>query len=48
MLSGSVVAIMKMTCDGGSSEGFEQGVRPVGDLVGFVEDVDLVAVAGGE
>ena len=29
-------------------EGLEQGVEGgVGDLVGFVEDVDLVAVAGG-
>ena len=29
-------------------EGFEQGVEGrVGDLVGFVEDVDLVLVAGG-
>ena len=38
---------MKMTCDGRLFEGLEQGVEGgVGDLMGFVEDVDLVAVAG--
>ncbi len=39
---------MKMTCVGRLFEGFEQGVEGgVGNLVGFVEDVDFVAVAGG-
>ena len=48
MSSGSVVAIMKTTCVRRLLEGLEQSIEGgVGDLVGLVEDVDLVAVARG-
>ena len=39
---------MKMTCDGRLFQRLQQRIEGgVGDLVGFVEDPDLVAVAGG-
>ena len=48
MFSGSVVAIMKMIVLRRLLQRLQQGIEGgVSDLVRFVEDVNLVAVAGG-
>ena len=47
MSSGCVVAIMKMTCAGRFFQGFQQRIEGgIGDLVGFIEDVDFVFIPG--